>query len=63
MASVAGLENLLHYVIDDVPAGSYKYYSLMYDGLVKIRLSTQLVYKIIVVFCTNEISVNTLSIQ
>ncbi|KAH0950564.1 hypothetical protein HN011_003906 [Eciton burchellii] len=31
-------EELLHYVSDDVPAGSYKYYSLTYDGYIKIRL-------------------------
>ncbi|XP_025074735.1 UPF0669 protein v1g209471-like [Pogonomyrmex barbatus] len=31
-------EELLHYVSDDVPGGSYKYYSLTYDGHIKIRL-------------------------
>lgn len=34
-------EHLLHFVSDDVPAGSYKYYSLMYDGLIKIQLTSQ----------------------
>ncbi|XP_029178024.1 LOW QUALITY PROTEIN: DNA repair endonuclease XPF [Nylanderia fulva] len=33
-------EELLHYVSDDVPGGSYKYYSLTYDGYIKIRLSS-----------------------
>ncbi|XP_023245287.1 LOW QUALITY PROTEIN: DNA repair endonuclease XPF-like [Copidosoma floridanum] len=41
LSSVKGLEHLLHYVIDDVSAGSYKYYSLGYEGLVKIKLTTQ----------------------
>ncbi|EFN90057.1 Uncharacterized protein C6orf120-like protein, partial [Harpegnathos saltator] len=31
---------LLHYVSDDVPGGSYKYYSLTYDGYIKIRLTS-----------------------
>lgn len=33
-------EQLLHYVSDDVPGGSYKYYSLTYDGNIKIRLTS-----------------------
>ncbi|XP_019886917.2 DNA repair endonuclease XPF [Ooceraea biroi] len=33
-------EELLHYVSDDVPGGSYKYYSLTYDGYIKIRLTS-----------------------
>ncbi|XP_011868390.1 PREDICTED: DNA repair endonuclease XPF [Vollenhovia emeryi] len=33
-------EELLHYVSDDVPGGSYKYYSLTYDGNIKIRLTS-----------------------
>ncbi|XP_018359378.1 PREDICTED: DNA repair endonuclease XPF [Trachymyrmex cornetzi] len=33
-------EELLHYVSDDVPSGSYKYYSLTYDGNIKIRLTS-----------------------
>nr|XP_012218805.1 PREDICTED: UPF0669 protein C6orf120 homolog [Linepithema humile] len=33
-------EDLLHYVSDDVPGGSYKYYSLTYDGYIKIRLTS-----------------------
>ncbi|XP_058796659.1 DNA repair endonuclease XPF [Phymastichus coffea] len=41
ISNIVGLENQLHYVIDDVPGGSYKYYSLMYDGLIKIHLNTQ----------------------
>ncbi|KAJ8664217.1 hypothetical protein QAD02_005254 [Eretmocerus hayati] len=41
VASVSSLDNLLHYVIDEVQAGSYKYYSLMYHGSIKIRLTTQ----------------------
>lgn len=33
-------EELLDYVSDDVPGGSYKYYSLTYDGYIKIRLTS-----------------------
>lgn len=31
-------EELLHYVSDDVPGGSYKYYGLTYEGYIRIRL-------------------------
>ncbi|XP_046742393.1 UPF0669 protein C6orf120 homolog [Diprion similis] len=42
LACVSGTdEHLLHFVTDDVPSGSYKYYSLMYDGLIKIQLTSQ----------------------
>ncbi|KAK2583993.1 hypothetical protein KPH14_006453 [Odynerus spinipes] len=34
-------EELLHYVSDDVSGGSYKYYSLMYEGVIKIQLISQ----------------------
>lgn len=34
-------EDLLHYVSDDVLGGSYKYYSLMYEGIIKIQLISQ----------------------
>ncbi|XP_043671224.1 UPF0669 protein C6orf120 homolog [Vespula pensylvanica] len=34
-------EELLHYVSDDVSSGSYKYYSLMYEGIIKIQLISQ----------------------
>ncbi|KAL7299566.1 hypothetical protein TKK_0007641 [Trichogramma kaykai] len=40
--TVLASEHLLHNVIDEVQSGSYKYYSLTYDGLIKIRLTTQL---------------------
>lgn len=34
-------DDLLHYVSDDVSGGSYKYYSLMYEGVIKIQLISQ----------------------
>ncbi|XP_034943180.1 UPF0669 protein C6orf120 homolog [Chelonus insularis] len=34
----AANEQLLHYVNDKVSSGSFKYYSLMYDGVIKIIL-------------------------
>ncbi|CAK9825368.1 UPF0669 protein v1g209471 [Anthophora retusa] len=35
-------DKLLHYTADEVTAGSYKYYSLMYDGFVKIILVSEI---------------------
>ncbi|XP_053594042.1 UPF0669 protein C6orf120 homolog [Microplitis demolitor] len=39
--NLAANEQLLHYVNDEVAGGSYKYYSLMYDGIIKILLVSQ----------------------
>ncbi|KAK0178143.1 hypothetical protein PV328_002120 [Microctonus aethiopoides] len=38
---LAANEQLLHYVSDETSGGSYKYYSLMYEGVIKIILLSQ----------------------
>lgn len=35
-------DKLLHYIIDEVPGGSYKYYSLAYEGFIKIILKSDI---------------------
>lgn len=34
-------DKLLHYIIDEVAGGSFKYYSLAYDGFIKIVLISE----------------------
>ena len=36
----ASIDKLLHYITDEVPGGSYKYYSLTYEGFIKIILTS-----------------------
>ncbi|XP_033329094.2 UPF0669 protein v1g209471-like [Megalopta genalis] len=38
---IAFKERLLHYISDEVTGGSYKYYSLTYDGFIKIILTSE----------------------
>lgn len=38
---LAHKDKFSHYIIDEVPAGSYKYYSLTYDGFIRITLISE----------------------
>ncbi|XP_046141327.1 UPF0669 protein C6orf120 homolog [Osmia bicornis bicornis] len=38
---LAHKDKFSHYIIDEVPGGSYKYYSLTYDGFIRITLISE----------------------